>query len=592
MNTVSSIIQLKRLALRNLARHKVKTGLTCAAIMVRVTVYIWIDSWIGGMFVESRRNIINYEIGAAKLQTKLYFDKKDELPGYDPFSGWEDYAAVLDGAGYNTAPRYAFSGTLYSSTGSAPLVVYACDPEAEARTLAYTDYVELGRYIKTGEFGIALGLMTADKLRAGIPTRPEPAELEDLIAAVRSAPVENAPAGVPDGFDSGDEVFIRSCYAPMEANVQFGETQEYAQERAKSRLVLKRDLSRPALDRLWELADRTGRNDVRISTVIDYKMAPDSIRRDTWDAELWPRLTGEERQLMGGIYEFDELTGAYLLAERDEARLDAALAAMLRADFSGAVRHVNQVIDAKVVGLVNSPDPFNNYNIGYMPLDVLQDEAGMMLEGRITELLIRDRSLGAADMTSPIESKAAIRAALDAGLAKRGMSFPEELDVFFWMDYVSDYLGYEAMESGSTMIFSVLLFFLAFIGISNTMLLAILERTKETGMMRALGMTGGQIIFTYMVEAALLGLIGSALGILAGCLLSIPMVKYGLDFSEMMEQMGGNMGYRIAGNFRGTWRPGTIIASGVVAVFLSSLMALLPARRATNMEITESLRFE
>jgi ABC-type lipoprotein release transport system permease subunit len=588
--TIASVIELKRLALRNLARHKVKTALTCAAIMVSVTVYIWMDSWIGGMFLESRRNIINYEIGAAKIQTKGYFDKKDELPGYETFGGWEDYAAVLDEAGYNAAPRYAFSGTLYSLTGSAPLVVYACDPEAEARTLAYASYIEQGRYIRNGEFGIALGLMAADKLRAGVPTRPEPAELEELIAAVRAASTGDAPAG--DGFDIGDEAFIRSCYAPMEARAQFGESREYAEDRAKSRLVLKRDLPRPALDRLWELADRTGRNDLRISTVIDYKLAPDSIRQDKWDADLWPLLTGEERRLVAAAYEFDEPTGAYLLAKEAPAKLDAVLAAMLRVDFSGAVRHVNQVIDARVVGLVNSPDPFNNYNIGYMPLDVLQDEAGMMLEGRITELLIRDKALGAADMTGPIETKAAIRAALDAGLAKRGLTFPGELDVFFWKDYVKDYLGYEAMESGSTMIFSVLLFFLAFIGISNTMLLAILERTKEIGMMRAQGMTNGQIIFTCMVEACFLGLIGSVLGVITGCLLNIPMVKYGVDFSEMMEQMGGNMGYRIAGNFRGTWRPGVIAGSGAAATFLASIMALLPARRVTKMEITESLRFE
>ena len=580
--TIRSVIELKRLALRNLARHKVKTILTCAAIMVSVTVYIWMDSWLGGIFLESRRNIINYEIGAAKLQTRFYFDKKDEMPGYETFGGWEDYAAVLDEAGYNAAPRYAFSGTLYSLTGSAPVVINACDPEAEARTLAYTDYIELGRYIRKGEFGIALGMMTADKLRAGVPTRPEPAELEELIATVR----------VAAGFDPGDEAFIRSCYGPMETRVQFGETREYAEERAQSRLVLKRDLPRPELDRLWELVDRTGRNDLRISTVIDYKLAPDAIRQDKWDADLWPRLTGEEQRLVRGAYEFDELTGAYLLVEEDPAKRDAALAAMLGVDFSGAVRHVNQVIDAKVVGLVNSPDPVNNYNTGYMPLDVLQDEAGMMLEGRITELLIRDKALGAADMNSNIETKAVIRAALDKGLAKRGLALPGELEVFFWMDYVKDYLGYEAMKSGSTKIFSVLLFFLAFIGISNTMLLAILERTKEIGMMRALGMTNGQMIFTCMVEACLLGLIGSVLGIIAGCLLNIPMVKYGVDFSEMMEQMGGNMGYRIAGNFRGTWRPGVIIGSGVVATFLSSLMALLPARRATKMEITESLRFE
>ncbi|MDR3146630.1 MAG: ABC transporter permease, partial [Treponema sp.] len=357
--TIAGVIGLKRLALRNLARHKVKTVLTCTAIMVSVAVYIWMDSWIGGMFLESRRNIINYETGAAKLQTKLYFDKKEDLPGYETFGGWEDYAAVLDEAGYNTAPRYAFSGTLYSLTGSAPLVIYACDPGAEARTLAYASYIELGRYIRNGELGIALGLMTADKLRVGVPTRPEPAELEELIGSINSI---NA-AG---GFDRGDEEFIRGCYAPMEAKDRFG-------ERAKGRMVLKRDIPKADLDRLWALVDRTGRNDVRVSTVIDYKAAPDSIRRDKWDAELWPLLNAEERALMGEAYEFDELTAAYLLAEEDPVKLDAALAAMIRADFSGAVRHVNQVIDAKVVGLVNSPDPLNNYNTGYLPLDVLQD---------------------------------------------------------------------------------------------------------------------------------------------------------------------------------------------------------------------------
>ncbi|MHB9293370.1 hypothetical protein Holit_02491 [Hollandina sp. SP2] len=576
--TISSAIELKRLALRNLARHKVKTILTCAAIMVSVTAYIWMDSWLAGIFLESRRNIINYETGAAKLQTKLYFDKKDDLPSYETFSGWEDYAAILDEAGYNTAPRYVFSGTMYSLTGSAPLVVNACDPAAEARTLAYTDYIELGRYIRKGEFGIALGMMTADKLRTGVPTRPEPAELEDLIAA--------------GGFGPADEAFIRSCYTPMEAKAQFGETKGFAEERAKGRMVLKRGLPRSDLDRLWDLVDATGRNDVRISTVIDYKMAPDSIRRDKWDADIWPLLSGEEQGIVAAAYEFDDLTAAYLLVEEDPEKLDAALAAMIRADFSGAVRHVNQVIDAKVVGLVNSPDPFTNFNIGYMPLDVLQDEAGMMLEGRVTELLIRDKALGAADMTSKLETKTAIRAALDAGLAKRGQTFPSEMEAYFWMDYASDYLSTETMETGGTKIFSILLFFLAFIGISNTMLLAILERTREIGMMRALGMTGGQLIFTYMMEAAFLGLIGSVLGVISGCLLNIPMVKYGVDFSEMMEQMEGSMGYRVAGNFRGTWKLDIIIGSGVVATVLSSLMALLPARRAVKMEITESLRFE
>ncbi|MDR2419653.1 MAG: FtsX-like permease family protein [Treponema sp.] len=575
---MKEFVELKRIALRNLGRHKAKTCLTCTAIMVSVAVYIWMDSWLGGVFMESRRNIINYEMGAAKLQTKLYFDKHDEMPAYENFAGWESYVAILDAAGYNVAPRYAFSGTIYSTSGSAPLVVNAVDPTAEAKTLSYTTYVELGRYIQNSEFGIALGAQTADKLKVGVPTRPTAQELDDLI--------------LNSGAEHADQAFIRSCYRQVEAKTQFGETKDYAQDRAKDRMALRPDISKADADKLWALFDATGRNDIRISTVIDYKLAPEQISKNKWEAELWPLLSPAEQRLVSAVYDFDEPTGSYLLAEQDEAKQNAALQSMIRVDFSGALRHVNQVIDAKVVGMINSPDPFNNFNIGYMPLDVLQDEAGMMLEGHVTELLIRDKALGAADMNSKLESAEAIRAALDAGLAAQGKHLPEELDVRFWTDYVSDYLSYEGMENGTTKVFSLLLFFLALIGISNTILLAILERTKETGMMRALGMTDSQIIFAYMLEAAALGLIGSILGIILGCILNIPMVNTGVDFSEMMEQMSGSMGYRIAGNFRGIWRPETIIATGIVATLLSSLMAFFPASRATKMAITESLRFE
>ncbi|MDR1894597.1 MAG: FtsX-like permease family protein [Spirochaetales bacterium] len=570
----ASLFELKRMAFRSLARHKAKTILTCAAIMVSVAVYIFMDSWIAGMERESRRNIINYELGAAKLQTKMYFAKKDEMPAYETFQDWETYRDILDESGYHAAPRYVFSGTLYSATGSAPILFNAVDPTAEKRMMAYTGYVELGRFIREGEFAVALGAMTAEKLKAGIPTRPAAPELEEILAS--------------ELLSAADGDFIRSCYEASETKA----AGENLAEGGELRFILKRNLPTGDFDRLWGLMDAIGRNDVRISTVIDLKALPDSIRWDKWVGELWPELTGWEQALLGKLYELDEEEQLYFFTGGGEDEKAAALEAMIRAGFSGAIRHTNQVIDVKVVGMVNSPDPANNFNVGYLPLDILQDEAGMMLEGQVTELLIRDKKMGAADMTSPLENPKTIRAALERGLARRSQTLPSELDVFFWMDYMEDYLGYEAMESGSSRIFSYLLFFLAFFGISNTMLLAILERTKEIGMMRALGMTTGQLYFTFMIEAGLLGILGAALGVLLGCLINIPMVKYGIDFSGMLEELGGNIGYRVAGNFRGAWKLSTIIGSIPVAAVISSLMAFFPIRGAAKKEITSSLRFE
>jgi ABC-type antimicrobial peptide transport system permease subunit len=137
-----------------------------------------------------------------------------------------------------------------------------------------------------------------------------------------------------------------------------------------------------------------------------------------------------------------------------------------------------------------------------------------------------------------------------------------------------------------------MLLLLSFLGISNTVLLAILERTKEIGMMRALGMTDRQMVIAYMLEAGFLGFIGAVMGMILGALLVHPMVKYGLDFGAMGDAMGGALGFRVKATLRSSWNVPLIFISGAAATVIASLMAYFPTRRALKMEITESLRFE
>jgi ABC-type lipoprotein release transport system permease subunit len=359
---------------------------------------------------------------------------------YENFAAWENYAAALDAAGYASAPRFVFGGTLFSETGSAPIEFNAVDPAADAKLLRYADWVEQGRFIERGAFEIILGAETAKKLHVGGP---------------------------------GDN------------------------------------------------------NDVRISTVIDVK---------------------EE---------------------------------------GGTVRHVYQIIDAIVVGTVNSPNPKNNNNCAWIPLDVLQDDAGMMLNGSVTELLIRAKNADDSAIPGRFESPATI----SANMAK-AVTLPPDLGIFSWETYSADYLAAAAGDNWSTRIIVIILFILSFLGIANTMLLAILERTKEIGMMRAQGMTDGELIWTYMLEAGMVGFFGAVCGVILGCLVNIPMVKYGIDYSEALDAMGGNVGYRVNGAFRSAWNVPVIIGTGIIAMILSSVMAFFPTKRALKMPITESLRFE
>ncbi|MDR0302096.1 MAG: FtsX-like permease family protein [Treponema sp.] len=575
--TLTGIWELKKMALRNLTRHKVKTVLTSSSIMVSVAVYIFMNSFMGGMKIESRRNIVNYELGAAKLQTKLYFEKKDEMPSFENFTGWEIYKDALETQGYASAPRYTFSGTLFSASGSAPIMFFAVDPASEREVLRYVPYVDFGRYPQNGRFEIALGTLAAEKLKIGIPTRPYRLDLEELIASV--------------AHSQADKDFIRSLYdaAPRSSNI-FDPPEKITE--GNERMLLKRNASQTDLDRYWNMTAAAGSNDVRINAVIDIKAAPVTIRPDKWEGELMPALRAEDKPLVETAYQYDNLLDAYLLCEEDELTLDRILAAMIRAGFNGAVNHVNQVLDVIVTGVINSPDPLPNGNTAYLPLDVLQDETGMMLEGAVTELIIREKNVPDSRLPGNSESATAITSALERGLTAKGFSLPDEIAVHTWQEYMQDYLGYESIQTGAPNVLIFLLFILSFLGISNTILLAILERTKEIGMMRAMGMTDSQMIMTYMLEAGFLGLIGSVLGIILGCIINYPMVKTGIDFSAMADTLSGGIGFRTTGEFRSVWDVPVIIGSGITAALLAAFMAVFPTRRAVKKPITESLRFE
>ncbi len=515
---LSGLRGIAAMGLRNLGRHRIKTVITSLAVAISVMLYIVADGWILGMNLDSRRNIVAFEMGAAKVQADAYFELKDELPMYESFAGWEAMRESLADAGYAAVPRFAFPGTLHSRSGSAPIVFNAVDPEIEGEVLRYASYLAAGRFPAPGKFEIAIGLLAAEKLRVGIPTRPSPEEFEEDILGAAA--------------DEEEAAFVRSLYGPAGARKKqdfFSFEDEATAALEARKLALREDATKEDIARLWRILSASGRMDVRVSTVIDYK---------------------------------------------DE-------------DGSGTIRHVNQLIDAVVVGVVDSPNPKTNGNVAFMPIDALQDESGMMLEGRVSELLVR--RAGASDSSLPGKDESA--AAISAVLEEAGL-LPEGISVRSWIEYAGDYIAAARGDDVSTRLMLVFLFLLSFIGIANTMLMSILERTKETGMLRALGMTDGEVTLAYVIEAGSIGLIGSAVGVILGCLINIPMVAYGIDYTEMMKEIGGNYGYRVTGLFKSAWNPPVIALSGAVATLIAAAAALLPTRRALRMPVTESLRFE
>ncbi len=569
------LTMLAGMAFRNLGRHRVKTVITVVAVAISATMYIFMDGWLLGMTLESERNIVAYETGAAKIQTQAYFNKKDDLPMYESFGNWEPLAAVLEENGYDSAPRFVFTGTLYAADGSAPVFCTGVDVIRETRLMRYPDYLDSGRFPEPGSFEIALGMLTADKLGLAVPRRMDVEKFAHFVDTI--------------AHDTADATYIRGLYGAKDpANGKKRPFSGKDEVPRKPLVYLSPDATREDIEHIWDRMGQAGLLDVRIFTTIDMKALPERIDASRFTEDLIPLFPVGDRGLLKTIYKVDPVLGDYFLVESDSENADKALAILLENDYTGAVRHVNQLISATVTGVVNSPNPKNNANTVYIPLDSLQDSAGLELEGRITELIIRSKNADDASLPGDFESPDRILAVFE----ESSVPLPDNLLVKGWQEYVKDYISASASDRISTRIMIFMLFLLSFLGISNTMLMAILERTKEIGMLRALGMTDGQVLFVYALEASFIGMLGGFIGVLLGCLINIPMVAIGIDYSAMTEALSGDIGYRVAAFFRSAWNLPAIIGTFFAATLVSGVMAILPARRALRMPVTESLRFE
>lgn len=182
-----------------------------------------------------------------------------------------------------------------------------------------------------------------------------------------------------------------------------------------------------------------------------------------------------------------------------------------------------------------------------------------------------------------------------AAIAKFDISLPADdvlalqstlKDAGFTARTVADQLG--AVQTvingivGVLNAFAVIALIAAAFGIINTLLMSVQERTREIGLMKAMGMSGGKVYALFSLEAIVIGFLGSALG--AGVAIGL-----GSILSNVLSNgfLSGLPGLNIL-----LFEPGSVAFVIGLVMLIAFLSGTLPAQRAAKQNPIESLRYE
>ena len=177
--------------------------------------------------------------------------------------------------------------------------------------------------------------------------------------------------------------------------------------------------------------------------------------------------------------------------------------------------------------------------------------------------------------------------------AKMVTAVKEQLKTMFPDDLVQDYWElspdielYETQINTSNSIIIVIFMLALIFGIINTMLMAVLERYKELGMLMAIGMNKRKIFSMIVLETLMLGLVAAPLGLGLGFLTVYLLQDTGIDltaFAAGLERFGIDTTiFPVLDN--------TLLIQIATAVFITTLLAsLYPARKAVKLNPVEAL---
>ena len=162
---------------------------------------------------------------------------------------------------------------------------------------------------------------------------------------------------------------------------------------------------------------------------------------------------------------------------------------------------------------------------------------------------------------------------------------PDTLEIKAWYEldsYLSSMLN---MMDGFVLVWIIIIFLALSFGLVNTLAMAVFERVREIGLIQALGMRPGMIVYQILLESLLLLLIGLSIGNVLAIVTIIPL-ESGMDVSAVAEGMA-MMG--ASSTLYPALTLNDMITANAVVIVLGTLTGILPAWRAAKLNPVQAI---
>lgn len=224
---------------------------------------------------------------------------------------------------------------------------------------------------------------------------------------------------------------------------------------------------------------------------------------------------------------------------------------------------------------LNTPTGVHTLTVGAVIIDYTSDQGAIYMDRAEFIRFFNDRRVDTFEIyLNDIKNLDQVRSAITAKLGTA-----HDLYVLTNNELRDEALGMVEAAFSVTYAMEAVAVLLALLGVINTLLAAVLDRTREIGLLRAIGAARGHVIRLFTAEAAFIGISGGLIGVLSGSVMSLIITRV--------------VGVQATGWSFPFVFPTAIALQMIGAASVCAILAgLYPARRAAGLDVVEALAYE